>query len=315
MRSTDNFSNSTNDHEILSEIIRAMTLLQSNERNLLDLQNDNYHLFDDFIDKYLEMNENQNEEVDEILEKTIQQFDRSEPIIHNMNKIEQKYYEMKMERDKLEIQEKRLQNEMIQRDIKEAEQVYEANNKKCGAIKRKLAKCLGVKKKLVLEASEDSEEFAKLKFKYSEYLFSYFKEVIDETKEFSQSDYSNSIIFSRSLKKMMHKESLPPSKRENEVMFPTLNDLESKIELEQNNINELSNQLNLTEDHHQKLQEEKLELEKQINEGLLKNTQLETRANKREKNILKLKQELKEAITNPNKSLNEIFKMIKSNLN
>jgi hypothetical protein len=292
-----------------------MALLQSNEKNLLDLQNDNYHLFDDFIDKYLEMNENQNEEVDEILEKTIQQFDRSEPIVHNISQIEQKYYEMKRQRDKAEIQEKRLQNEMLQRDIKEAEQLHQTNFKKCQAIQRKLAKCLGVKKKILMEEATDKEQLTKLKFKYSEYLFSYFKEVIEETREFSQNDYSNSIILSRSLKRMMHKESLPPSKQEHELLFPTLNDLESKIELEQNNINELSNQLSLTDEHQKRLHQEKLDLEAQINEGLLRNTQLENRASKREKNILKLRQQLREATTNPDKSLTEIFKMIKANLN
>lgn len=316
IKSNDNLSKKFDNNELLSEIIKAMSILQNNEKNLLELQNDNYHLFDDFIDKYLEMNENQNEEVDDILEKNIQKFSKCEEIKSNMCRIEEKYYNMKMEKEKIENKEKMLQNELIKRDIKKNEETFEKNFKIAESIKKKLAKCLGVKKKLIEDKSEqnelnENEKIIKLKEKYSEYLFSYFKEVIEETKEFNKNENENT-LFSRSLIKMMGKDSLPASKREHDIMFPTLNEIENKIEFEQQNIKNFSDQLNLTDQHHKQLIFERKEIEKNLQEMINYNNQIDNNIKNNKSKIKNFRKEMKSSSKN---SFENLLNLVKLNLN
>ena len=190
--------------ETLRELEGIGQLVDKNDRDLEEMQDEAYRLTDDLIDKYYDLKENQNEEIDGIIEKYLLKYDQSGGLIKKIDSIEGLWRASVKRHNELEMRELQLKNQVMEREVAGLQDDLRREEALMEQVHRKLAKCLGVKKKLrddrahsprVNGARAEAEApLVYMKEKYSAYLFGYLKDVSEKTVPYMQNQNGSAAL-------------------------------------------------------------------------------------------------------------------------
>jgi predicted nucleic acid-binding Zn-ribbon protein len=293
------------------------------------------------IDKYYDLKENQNEEIDGIIEKYLVKFDQSEVMIKQISNLEKLWRKAVRERDELEARELQLKNQMIEREIVSLHDKMKRINLLIQEIQKKLAKCLGVKKKVEDENNESihtlfsNEQISKravspvpngssnqqliwMKEKYSSYLFSYLKDVIDETKPYAKSMDGSMLTKSIFKSNLTGKDSRVSSVRDpfiSESKTSKLKEYEDLIETKRNQVQQLNNDLQKINFEKSQLKGQKILIENDLSEIGNSNSKLVEENQALSQDMRSIKNHLLNMLKNPNISYEDVVNIMKAKLN
>ena len=325
---------------IVQQLEEIGEIVDENDRDIEELQDEAYKITDDLIDKYYDLKENQNEEIDGIIEKYLIRFDQSEGMIKQIGVLESLWKKSQKEKDELEIRELQLKNQMMEREIISLNDKIRQKNSLIGDIQKKLAKSLGVKKKVQDETEEtvyklfingktngsstravspintssNKQGLIWLKEKYSSYLFGYLKEVLDETKAFNTINGSiNKSLFKSNF---TGRDSRISSIRDqsSEGKSSKLKEYEELIEGRRNQVQKLNNDLQTLNFEKSQLKGKKILIEKDLSEIGAGNSKLVEDNQILGQEFRVLKGQLHNMLKNPNVTYEDVVNIVKSKL-
>jgi hypothetical protein len=324
---------------IVQQLEEIGEIVEENDRDIEDLQDEAYKLTDDLIDKYYDLKENQNEEIDGIIEKYLVRFDQSDAMMKQITVLEKLWKKSLRERDELEIRELQLKNQMMEREVIVLHEKMRQKNLLIAEIQKKLAKCLGVKKKVEEETEEtiyklfangqtngsskravspvpnssNKQNLVWLKEKYSSYLFGYLKDVMDETRAYN-SNTNGSINKSLFKSNFTGKDSRISSIRDpiSENKNSKLKEFEELIESRRDQVQKLNNDLQKLNFEKSQLKGQKILIEKDLSEIGIGNSRLVEENQVLGQEFRVMKTQLHNMLKNPNVSYEDVINLVKS---
>ena len=195
----------------IQAITKVKKELGLRDNEIESLQDEVYKITDDFIDKYYDLKEDQNDQIDTMMESLLLKLGQGQRNMALAEELGAEAKSLRQDNQTLKFKNVEMETRVLQLELRETQRNLEQRRQLALTVERKLGKCLGVKKKLeswtdftqtnshdVLEAESSlqkstsinennrMEARVRLKSKYAEYLFEYLNELLTELQEFHQ---------------------------------------------------------------------------------------------------------------------------------